>query len=194
MSEGFFAAVLAGGEARRFGADKAMADLAGRPMIVRTGERLRNEADALAVVAHAAGAAALGCALLNDPVLPVRGPLLGVLAALEWAHAHGAAWVVTAPCDVPLIPVDLGFRLVDAARHKSASVACAEAEGVHPLCAAWATGLAGPLRGRLAAGVHPPVRDFAPDMVHVTFADAEAFINVNTRADLVRIAPRFAPP
>ena len=59
-----------------------MALLAGTPMIVRVGQRLGAQAEALAVVGHAAGAAALGCTALADPDLPVRGPLRGFLVSL----------------------------------------------------------------------------------------------------------------
>lgn len=185
------AAILAGGESRRFGADKAMADLGGAPMIARVAGKLR--ADALAVVGHAQAAALLNAAALRDPADAVRGPLAGVLAALDWAQALGAEWLMTAPCDTPLLPRDLHEQLIAAAEAAGASAAHARTDdGVHALCAVWRPALAARLRAAFANGVHPPVRELAPDAVEVAFADAEVFLNVNTPDDLARARGRIA--
>lgn len=187
MSGHVFAAVLAGGQSRRFGADKAMAVLDGAPMLVRVGERLRPQAEKLAVVGHAEGAASLRCVALSDPPLPARGPLLGVLAALEWAGAHGAAWLITAPCDTPLIPEDLAERLIADAGDAHVAFA-ATASGLHPLCAAWSPALAPALRARLEAGEHPPVHEAAGNAERVLFAEEDAFANINTSDEFARIS------
>ncbi len=182
---GFVAAILAGGESKRFGADKALAQLAGRPMLAHVARALGG-AGALAVVGASEGAELLGAADLRDPPNAVRGPLAGVLAALEWAQTLGAAWLITAPCDTPLLPHDFGETLIIHAEAAGASAAHAcTGDGVHALCAAWRPALAARLRGCFAAGVHPPVREFAPDAVRVAFPDA-ALINVNTPQDLAR--------
>jgi molybdopterin-guanine dinucleotide biosynthesis protein A len=41
------------------------------------------------------------------------GPLAGILAGMEWAlkhHPH-SGWILTAPADVPFLPLDLTVRL-----------------------------------------------------------------------------------
>jgi molybdopterin-guanine dinucleotide biosynthesis protein A len=188
MSERVFAAILAGGESRRFGADKAMADIGGAPMIARVARKLHVHAETLAIVGHSEAAAALQCVALADPPLPARGPLLGVLAALEWAHEAGADWLLTAPCDVPLIPADMAARLLARARDDGAAAAFAEsASGLHSLCAVWSPSLAPALRAQLEAGAHPPVRDVAPSAPHVFFDDEGAFANVNTPEEFERL-------
>lgn len=181
------AAILAGGESRRFGADKVMADLCGAPMVTRVAVVLGG--DVLAVVGHAQAAAYLNARALRDPPDAVAGPLAGVLAALAWAEALGADWLLTAPCDTPLLPRDLYAQLIAAAEAAGASAAHARTgDGVHALCAVWRPALAARLRASFAAGVHPPVRELAPDAITVTFADREAFLNVNTPDDLARAA------
>lgn len=188
----YAAAILAGGESSRFGADKAMADLGGEPMIAHVAEVLRGAVHS-AVVGHARAAALLGAADLSDPASAVRGPLAGVLAGLEWAETLGVAWLVTAPCDAPLLPHDVADRLIAAAQAAGVSAAfAATASGLHPLCAAWRPALAEPLREFFSRGVHPPVRELVPDAARVMFEDEEAFLNVNTPADMARALARLA--
>lgn len=185
------AAILAGGESSRFGADKAFADLGGRPMIAHVAQRLGGGAG-LAVVGHQQAAALLGAAALTDPAEAVRGPLAGVLAGLDWAAGEGADWLVTAPCDAPLIPDTLAQILIAAAETQQAQAAfAATASGLHPLCAAWRPALAATLREYFRRGVHPAVRELAPDAARVMFEDEEAFMNVNTPEDLARALARL---
>ncbi len=188
----YVAAILAGGESSRFGADKAMADLGGAPMVAHVARALRGAAH-VAVAGHARAAAAFGAANLRDPATSVRGPLAGVLAGLEWAAALDAAWLVTAPCDAPLIPSDAAERLIAAAEARGVSAAfAATASGLHPLCAAWRPTLAAPLRDFFSRGVHPPVRQLSPDAAQVLFDDEVVFLNVNTPADMARAIARLA--
>lgn len=190
----FVAAILAGGESRRFGADKAFAQLAGRPMLAHVAGALAG-ADTLAVVGNSRGAALLGAADLHDPSDAVSGPLAGVLAALDWAQSKGAAWLVTAPCDAPLLPPDMAARLIAAAEAARAPAAlAATAGGLHPLCAAWRPALATVLREHFASGSHPPVRALAPDAAVVAFEDEIMFTNVNTREDIARVLARLGAP
>jgi len=181
------AAILAGGESRRFGADKAMADIAGGPMIAHVARALH--ADALAVVGHERAAKYLNATSLCDPPRAVRGPLAGVLAALDWANSLNAEWLVTAPCDVPLLPKDFANRLIAAAEVEDAEMAyAATRDGPHALCAVWRPSLSQKLEKAFAQGIHPPVRDVSTNRVQLMFEDAEAFLNVNSAENLARAA------
>lgn len=187
----YVAAILAGGESSRFGADKAMADLGGAPLIAHVRNALGGAAH-LAVVGHPAAAAFLGAITLSDSPHAVRGPLAGVLAAMEWAQGLAAEWLVTAPCDAPLIPGDMATRLVETARSANAPAAFASTTGgLHPLCAAWRPSLAERLHRAFQSGTHPAVRDLAPGAAHVTFPDEGAFLNVNTPADMQQALARL---
>ena len=189
----FAAAILAGGASRRFGADKATADFAGAPMIAHVADVLRPGAIAIAVAGPASTAALVSALALSDAEGGVPGPLAGVLAALDWAQGLGADWLVTSPCDVPLLPKDLARKLIAAALAANAPAAYAVTpQGAHPLCAAWRPSLNDQLRKFFAAGLHPPVRNLAPDAAAVLFEDEIAFANVNTQADRDRAAAHLA--
>ena len=79
--------VLAGGQATRFGSDKARAMLDGEPLIARLVKRVQPHASRITVVADVAGKYDdLGLTTIADDV-PGRGPVGGLLAALRHAAA-----------------------------------------------------------------------------------------------------------
>ena len=98
-------AVLAGGQSRRFGSDKAVAMLHGKPLIDHVIEALAAQTEAVII-----------CGREYADWVPDRpranlGPLGGINAALNAAAQRGYAAVLTAPCDVPELPADLAVRL-----------------------------------------------------------------------------------
>src|SRR5437588_1911275 len=118
--------VLAGGEGRRMGegVKKPLRLLGGKPMVAHVVERLRPQVMDLVIVANDADPAyrRLGVPVIPDPPDIQKaaeregrrlGPLAGILAGMEWAlanHPH-AGWILTAPADVPFLPLDLTVRL-----------------------------------------------------------------------------------
>ena len=89
--------ILAGGESRRFGSDKARALLWGEPLILHVVQAIAPLTRSVAVVASAPGAYGdLGLRTLGDEE-PRRGPLGGLVRALEDLDD---GWLLLAPCDV----------------------------------------------------------------------------------------------
>jgi molybdopterin-guanine dinucleotide biosynthesis protein A len=172
------ALILAGGGARRLGGvDKPLLPLGGTTILAELLARLRPQADALALSANGDPArfGAYDLPVLPDPV-PDQGPLAGVLEGLHWAARCGAQALLTVPGDTPFVPRDVAARLGPAP-------ACASSGGqVHPLVALWPVAC----RDRLRGWTDKRVRGFAQaiGMRTVAFADADAFLNVNTPADL----------
>ena len=114
--------------------------------------------------------------------------IAGIGAALDWAAARKADWLVTSPCDTPLLPGDLIARLHAAAEGQADLAFARTADGDHPLAAIWSVALAPRIGALLHDGVHPPLHTLVEDLrgVHVWFADAAAFLNINTPEDLAR--------
>ncbi|MBM3929307.1 MAG: molybdenum cofactor guanylyltransferase [Sphingomonadales bacterium] len=100
-------AILGGGQARRFGSDKALADVAGQRMIDRVAASLAPHCDAIVLC----GRTLAGFRGVADRPAPGLGPLGGLAAALRVAADEGYAAVLTMPCDVPDVPADLLSRL-----------------------------------------------------------------------------------
>jgi molybdopterin-guanine dinucleotide biosynthesis protein A len=188
--------ILAGGRSRRFGAEKAAAQLGGVSLLERACAQLGGTCDQVAVSAPAGGeaerlAVRLGLVRLEDPPGSPRGPLSGVLAGLHWTRGVGEL-LLTAPCDAPLLPQDLAERLLAAIGAAPAAVARSPG-GLQPLCAIWRTMMIRPLQAALADGLHPPAHRILADAnaVIVDFPDEAAFLNVNTPEDFAEAERRL---
>ncbi|QCC55983.1 molybdenum cofactor guanylyltransferase [Natronorubrum bangense] len=120
--------VLAGGYSTRFGdTDKAVADLAGVPMIRRVVDRLATLTDAVVVNCRDEQREAIQAALSDhdvevryaiDPV-PDRGPLAGIQVGLEAVDCEYAAVVA---CDMPFAEPALFEQLFEHARGHDGAV------------------------------------------------------------------------
>lgn len=100
-------AILAGGQARRFGSDKAHALYDGTRLIDWVADALGTQTTALIVCGREEPG--FGCV----PDLPEVGigPLGGLNAALSFAETHGFTHVLSAGVDAPNIPADLAAQL-----------------------------------------------------------------------------------
>jgi molybdopterin-guanine dinucleotide biosynthesis protein A len=184
--------VLAGGRSVRFRGEKAVALLEGRPLLEWAAERLLKVCAAVAINVRPgteaeAVATARGFRALHDEAGDAAGPLAGVKAGLIWAEEQGARALAVSPCDAPLLPDDLYARLIAAAE---GGAAMAETrDGLEPLCALWPVTALPAVRDALTGGAHPPTWRVL-EQLHarkVFFAQAEAFVNVNTRDDLAAV-------
>ncbi len=203
--------VLAGGEGRRLGPGvaKPLRVLAGRPLVTHVVERLRPQVMDLVVVANDRAPAfrALKVAVIADPPDIQRaakregrrlGPLAGILAGMEWSlaqHPH-AGWILTAPADVPFLPLDLTVRLCGLMHVPEPDVLMVRhgRRREHTL-AVWSVKLAADLRRALLEEGLRRVEDFAKryDFAELVWpAGAAPFLNVNTPADLERAKARLA--
>lgn len=107
-------AILAGGQSRRFGSDKALALVYGERLIDRVAGALARQCEALVVC----GREEPGFVCLDDLPEPGLGPLGGLNAALHHAFANGFEAVLSSGCDVPNLPGTLALQLAgDDAAH-----------------------------------------------------------------------------
>ncbi|MFP5234956.1 MAG: molybdenum cofactor guanylyltransferase [Acidobacteriota bacterium] len=100
--------VLAGGHSRRMGADKALVELAGRPLIAHALDTLR--AAGLNAAIAGAHADVNSYASIIPDAEPDCGPLGGICSALEQCDAEIALFVSV---DMPLMPVSAIHYLVE---------------------------------------------------------------------------------
>lgn len=181
--------ILAGGLSRRMGGgDKALAVLAGRPLLAHVVDRLRPQVGRLVLNANGDPArfAAFGLPVLADGVAGHAGPLAGILAGLEAVEADVLAVV---PCDTPLFPDDLVVRLAAALTQSGADVAvAASAERAHPVFGLWCRRTAPALRRLLVEEGERRLLAAAERLGAVTVTwPGEPFHNANTPEDLGRL-------
>lgn len=166
-------AVLAGGQSRRFGSDKAQALLDGQRLIDHVVAALSPQVDAVILCGRAPG--------LADRPPGALGPLAGLNAALHHARAEGFDAVLSVPCDAPILPRDLLAILGSAPGDGPAYIAG------QPVIGIWPAALADRLDTHLREGDDRSLRGWA----RVTQARAIAappIANVNTIADLAELA------
>ena len=196
LSGGVVGVVIAGGRSVRFGGEKAVAGLAGKPLLMWAATRLARSCPVVAINARPdteaeALSRAEGLTVLHDMPGDAAGPLSGVKVGLQWARDLGASAIAVSPCDVPLLPEDVFTRLIQEAGRGAAMAETSE--GHQPQCAVWPVSALPKLTAALAAGAHPPTWRMLENIgaVRVRFPTPEAFANINTREDLAALAGRL---
>ncbi len=190
--------VIAGGRSTRMGfSEKALVDLAGRPMIEHVIDRMRPQVGRLVINANGEPArfAAFGLPVVADTLEGHAGPLAGLQAGLEWARREtpDARFVASAAADSPFLPSDLVARLHAAIEEAGASSAIAAAGGAWtPIAGVWSVALAEELNEALRQGVRAVHRFAAAQgsavvdfpLVEIGGESIDPFFNVNTPEDL----------
>lgn len=109
-----FGLVLAGGQSRRMGRDKAYLEFEGDTLIERAIKRVQPQVDVLGL---STGPNKERLSEIKLPRIfdlePSEAPICGILAGLAWARASGGmgARLITVPIDCPHIPFDLVRKL-----------------------------------------------------------------------------------
>lgn len=169
-------AVLAGGQATRFGGDKALALLGAATLLDHALASLRPHCAALVVV----GRRDAPVAAIPDLPLPGLGPLGGIAGALGHAADHGYDAVLTTACDTPMLP-----DAMIAALRAVAPAYAAEA----PTVGLWPTRLAQPLLAHLLNDGPRAIRRWADAAGATPVLPGVALANVNTPEDLPALPP-----
>ncbi len=159
-------AIIAGGEARRFGADKAAARLKGVALIDHVARALGGQTDALVVVGREWG----GLPSVRDRPRCGEGPLGGLNGALHFAREHGHEAVLCAGCDTLPVLSDMAARLAPGPA----------VVGGHWLMGYWPVALAEELDRWLACQEDRSIRGWMRKSGARAVAVDEAFYNINT--------------
>lgn len=181
--------IIAGGSADRMGGtDKPLLQCQGRTLLEHIAERLRPQADYLALNVptarrdHYHAYIDLFDAVLHDPQNAPPTPVAGIMAGMSWAaHLNGVTRLMTWPGDSPFPSKTIVERLQF--QHPQA-LAPHDGERLQVLAANW------PLIDPHTIGGHQSVYG-ALDSVGYAIADcadiAASFTNINTDEDLAAI-------
>jgi molybdopterin-guanine dinucleotide biosynthesis protein A len=198
--------IVAGGRSTRFGdADKAVADLAGTPMIRRVADRIAPEVDELVVNCRDDQIAGIREAMdgYQHPVRfaederPDLGPMAGIRTGLEAVEAE-YAFVVA--CDMPFVEPALAANLFERAAGHDAAVPRLDDQWFQTTQAVYrATAMAAACERALERGDRKIIEPlFELDYVVIDepaileIADERTFENVNTRDEFRDAAEQIA--
>ncbi|ARU16913.1 molybdenum cofactor guanylyltransferase [Croceicoccus marinus] len=166
-------AIVAGGQARRFGSDKALALYQGKPLIGHAIDTLRPQVAALVLC----GRGHAGIERIEDRPEPGLGPMGGINAALHRAAASGLRGVLSVPVDVLPLPGDLVQRL------GTDALACFDQQF---LVAFWPVELAAEIDDYVTRGGRKPA-ELLDRLGARRVADPPGIANVNRPRDLARL-------
>ncbi len=194
--------ILAGGRSTRFGeVDKAVAELAGTPMIRRVADRLVDVVDAAVINCRHDQQAAIEAAMASYPLEltyaldeePDRGPMAGIRTGLRAVEGE---YAVVVACDMPFVDPAFVRHLFDRATGHEAALAQLDDRWFQTTQAVYhAEAMADACADALERGERKIVEPlFELDYVVVDEAELsehasrETFRNVNTREELERAA------
>jgi molybdopterin-guanine dinucleotide biosynthesis protein A len=190
---GVTGAILAGGESRRLGRDKATLTLGGKPLARWVAEVLGPAvAELWLVTNHPLAHAVLNLPLVTD-LTPFQGPLGGLATALFYARTP---WVLLAAADTPLLSPRLAAALVGAAARTSRpAIVCRTARGIEPLPGLYAVRILSRVQGLLKTNKRAfmallePLRPevWGPEVWRTHDPEGASFENLNEPEDLARL-------
>lgn len=184
------AIILAGGRATRMnGADKGLVPLQQKPLIQHVINRLAPQVDEILINANRelAQYQALGYTVLQDEVEDFLGPLAGFSLGLQHAKHD---YVLTVPCDSPLLPINLAQRMMaDLVKHKADITVASSGGNTHPVFCLCKKTVLPSLTAYLEQGERRvSAWQKSQQYIEVDFSDgSEAFTNLNTLEDLAAL-------
>jgi len=183
--------ILAGGRAQRMGGiDKGLIPFMGQPLIAAAISRLQNQVGSILINANRniTQYATYGYPVILDETPDFCGPLAGFSVGLQSCKTP---YLLTSPCDSPLLPLDLGKKLAIEMERENFQLVYASSKELddrvwtQPVFCLMRSDLHNSLKSFLNKGDLKIDRWFKE--LHsstVVFEDAMAFANVNTPEEL----------
>jgi len=136
------AVILAGGFSRRFGGDKGLVVLAGKPLILHVINRVSKVVDEVLVVVSSEKQKNKFETILEEKANMVidkedsQSPLVGAITGFETANAE---YSLLLPCDTPLVSTQILQFLFDMCANRSAAIPRWPSGYIEPLQAVYRT-------------------------------------------------------
>lgn len=179
-AEGF---ILVGGRSSRFGTDKAIHLLEGRPMVLHVADALRPYLQNITLVGDPAAHGQLGLPVIAD-IVAGAGPLGGIVSALDHARCR---FCLVVGCDMPRIGSAPLSRLLDVAVTTGVDALVPKTPDgrLQPLCAVYAKQARAPLARALRDG-RRKITDALDSIRWEAFPvdQISPFVNINYFSDL----------
>lgn len=196
--------ILVGGKSSRMGRDKALLEIGGKPLLLRTAELVTPLVAGIALVGDPQLYGKLGYPILADK-WPNAGPLGAIATALASARQP---WTIILACDLPYLTGDWLAWLLGRATTSTVGKGTPEsvdifipetAQGLEPLCAVYRTSCARAIAMALDRGIRKVTHAFAGlNVVHISESewrpfspDGKLFRNMNSPEDYQEARAHF---
>lgn len=176
-----------------YGADKGLVQLQQKPLIAHVIARLQPQVDEIFINANREILTyeSFGLPVLEDENNEFIGPLAGFSLGLQHAEHD---YVLTVPCDSPLLPLDLVERLYNGMAAARMDIAVASSDGnTHPVFCLMKKSVLPSLLAYIKSGERK-VSTWQKSLkyVEVDFSDCDdAFTNLNTLEDLAALETKL---
>ena len=188
------AIILSGGRATRMnGVDKGLVLLRQKPLIAHVIARLTPQVSEILINANReiAQYKTFCLPVLQDEQADFIGPLAGFSLGLKYCKHD---YLLTVPCDSPLLPRDLALRLMTSLLEHNAEIAVASSDGnTHPVFCLCKKSVLASLTDYIAQGERRvSAWQKSQRYIEVDFSDcSEAFVNLNTLEDLTALEAKL---
>ena len=192
--------VLAGGGSSRMGRDKALLELDGVALVLRTAKLVESVSGApVAIIGSPDAYGSLGLQVIGDD-FPGAGPLGGLATALR---ASSAAWNMIVACDLPYLTREwLEYLIGRAVASKADAVVPMNELGAEPLCAMYSKRCEPAIRAALVRGTRKVtdglagvrVESIEPSAWKAFDSEGYLFKNMNSPADYEEAKTRLGAP
>ena len=190
------ALILAGGRGQRLGGqDKGLVEVQQQPLIAYVIQAIQAEVAHIIISANRNQDryAEFGYPVYSDSLSGYMGPLAGILTGLQQCTTP---WLLVLPADTPRLPQRLISRLWQAVQNQPCQIAiAAEGDYLQPTFAIINVLLRDSLQQYLQNGGRK-TQQWMQQQTHcrVDFSDqADAFMNINTEAELAIAQQQFKP-
>ncbi len=189
--------ILAGGLSSRMGTDKAFVKIAKNTMIEQIIYATAPQVKELIINANlqnninADKYKKLGLNVFPDTIKGSKGPLAGVLCALE--NLPNCDYVFTTPVDCPLISNNVVKTLLNNLKDDTDIIRASSNGRIHPVIALWRVGLKNHLKSSIVDKKIYKVENFTKNynIITVDFSSSDdIFFNVNDLQDLQQLKTR----
>ena len=184
------AIILAGGNSRRMGQNKALIKIDGRPLVEIMAERASPLADKVFISANSPDL----FSFLPFPVVPDLRPSQGPLSGLQAImRGHIYTLYITLACDLPRLPASLISRMLDISEGFDAVIPRTTDGMAHPLAAVYRRTCLSAIEDALRKKANKVIDAFPGGSLRIRWMDSSMgefmdgdLANINTPEDLHR--------
>jgi len=187
------AIILAGGNSRRMGQNKALINIGGRPLVEIMARRAAPLADKVFISSNRPELFSFLPFQVVPDICPDQGPLSGLQAVMR---KHIFTFYITLACDLPRLPASLISRMLDVAEGFDAVIPRTTDGMAHPLAAVYRRTCLPVIEDALRNKANKAIAAFTGGGLHIRWMEpAEGvfkdgnLVNINTPEDLRRFLP-----